>query len=733
MSTPASYPEGETTTEQVELELVVNAEGRVTEVRAISGPGRFRERAEAASQRWHFDPATREGVPVTARVRFVLTFEPPRPSSSAETNEETPPASSAHQTTSPNLEAQRGEHGKGAREESPEQEILVVGERQTLRTRLSRVDVRELPGAFGDAYRAIEVLPGVVPIASGVPYFYVRGAPPGNIGYFFDDIPVPLLYHFAAGPAVLHPAFVGNVDLYPGAYPARYGRFAGGIVAGEIAAPSYRVRGEASIRIVDSGAMLELPFADGRGSAMLAGRFSYTAALLSLISPDVNVGYWDYQGRVRYALTSRDSVEVLGFGSRDVVTEQERAFGRETTRTLVNLGFHRVALRWERALPRGRLRTGLLLGLDKTYAGDEGEIELTSRMIGARAEYERAVSESTSWRAGVDVLTQSYSQQLAIDVSEGSASAPSPADSSDAARFGFAQEHTDYVATLFAELTLNPTRNIQVVAGLRGDTFASEGQWRLGIDPRISARFTLGHGWTMKHGLGVAHQPPSFIAAIPGASPSLTGKLQRTIQHSVGVERALPAGIRASVTLFQNLFFDMTDYIGLVQQQTTVDREDNLRMGGRGFGAELLLQRSLAHSIGGFLSYTVLRSERYSGEFSGPTTTDRTHVLNLALSYDLGKNWRFGNRFMFYSGVPARVAYLEAARHPPRAPGFYRLDIRLQKRFWYGPERYWGLVLEVLNTTLHRETLDRSCNAFDCRDNPFGPVTIPSVGVEGAF
>ena len=43
------------------------------------------------------------------------------------------------------------------------------------RHRLSLAETRDLPGAFGDPFRAVEVLPGLVPVASGLPYFYVRG------------------------------------------------------------------------------------------------------------------------------------------------------------------------------------------------------------------------------------------------------------------------------------------------------------------------------------------------------------------------------------------------------------------------------------------------------------------------------------------------------------------------------------------------------------------------------
>ena len=102
---------------------------------------------------------------------------------------------------------------------------------------LTRDEVREIPGAFGDPFRAIEALPGVTPIVSGLPFFFVRGAPPGNVGYFLDGIRVPLLFHVGVGPSVIHPGLIDRVDLYPGGYPARFGRFAGGIVSGETLEP----------------------------------------------------------------------------------------------------------------------------------------------------------------------------------------------------------------------------------------------------------------------------------------------------------------------------------------------------------------------------------------------------------------------------------------------------------------------------------------------------------------
>ena len=742
ISTPISYPTQAHGEQEVVLELVISNEGSVTSALAISGDAPFADAALAASKSWSFEPAKRGARAIGAKIRFAVRFVPP-PEPAAPELEQAPAAADSSPKAPP---------------EAAMQEILVVGQKEPIKHTLGHADVHDMPGAFGDPYRAIEALPGVVPIASGLPYFYVRGAPPGNVGYFFDGIPVPYLYHFAAGPGVLSPAFIDHVDLYPGAYPARYGRFAGAIVAGEMAPPSYRLHGEATIRLIDSGATIEAPFASGRGSAMVGGRFSYTGAVLSLLVPEVSVNYWDYQARVRYELDSKNSVEVLSFGAGDFLSDTETQYrsaqrpdGSFTSeavrqeRTIVDVGFHRLDLRWDRRINDGNWRNALMLGVDRTGA-DNGSVTVRSQMIGLRSEYRQSLGKRSLLRAGGDALFESLAQTENIGQSRDDDGPPiePPGDNGppiangsndDGPNFGFSRARRDFTSGLWADLVLSVAPKLEITPGVRADLFVSGGRVALAFDPRISARYTLSKKLTVTHGLALVHQAPSFVVPVPGFKPSLEGGLQSAVQYSAGLSYSLPAGFESSLSVFQNAFFNMTDLISLVQLQSTTEKsEKDFRVTGHAYGLELMLRRSLSRRVGGFVSYTLSRSVRSADELEGPATTDRTHVLNVALSGDLGGNWRVGGRFLFYSGVPAHVAYIAAAKAPPRTPPFWRIDFKVQKR-WYikRPDVWWGLALEVLNTTLNKEVLNGDCNAFACKFESIGPVTIPSIGVEGAF
>ena len=111
-------------------------------------------------------------------------------------------------------------------------DVTVEGEREEkadAARRMGRREIREMPGVMNDPFRVIEISPGVTPIATGIPYFFVRGAPPGNLGTFYEGVSVPLLFHVGAGPSVLPAPLVDHVDLHLGPYPVSLGRVAGGV------------------------------------------------------------------------------------------------------------------------------------------------------------------------------------------------------------------------------------------------------------------------------------------------------------------------------------------------------------------------------------------------------------------------------------------------------------------------------------------------------------------------
>jgi TonB-dependent Receptor Plug Domain len=620
------------------------------------------------------------------------------------------------------------------------QEVTVRGDRRELGQETLRAgEIRQLPGAFGDAFRAIDAMPGVTPIASGFPYFFVRGAPPGNTGYFLDGVRVPLLFHIGVGPSVIHPGLLDRVDFLPGGYPARFGRFAGGIVTGETTPPATRSHGEANVRLFDAGALHETPFADGRGTVLAAARYGYPGLILPLIAPDTRLSYWDYQTRATFDLGPRDTVGVFVFGSHDALARRD---SRDVPfRTVLATDFHRLDARFDHAVgDSGRLRLAATLGIDKS--ADDSVDGARDTMVGLRMEYEDRLSEQVRLRAGADVTLDHY----AIDLGD-------PADASVIATQRLFPARDDLAMGARGDVVLRVAHGVEIVPGLRADVFTSNGPRvaRAAFDPRLATRNALGSKAALISTFGVSHQPGSFFVPVPGLQLGASDpKLQTSYQTSQGIEVRLPLDVTATGTLFLHDYLDLTDAtatcgsaIGDAVGSTDACQEARVR--GRTYGLEVLARRPLTRRVSVFVAYTLSRSTREAHPARGlsdlmttvPSEFDRTHVLSAAGALDLGRRWRAGARFYYYSGRPysLRVGGLPV---PPynseRLPDFWRIDLRLEKRWPVLDDGSIALVFEGLNVTLNKEAVGADCESASltpkCTVDYAGPLAIPSVGVE---
>jgi hypothetical protein len=607
-------------------------------------------------------------------------------------------------------------------------------------------EVRILPGAFGDSFRAVEMLPGVTPIASGVPYFFVRGAPPGNTGYFLDGIRVPALFHLGVGPSVIPPALIDKVDFHPGPYPARFGRFAGGIVAGELRPPEKRFHGQANVRVFDAGAVVEKPFADGRGVAMAGARYSYTGLLLPLFAPDTRLHYWDYQTRAHWDLKpGGDRIGVFAFGTFDTLKQRESGGAFDET---LGFTFHRVDLRFDRPLEKGNLRVAATVGYDRST---QQGLESSRWTTGMRMQLDRELSKSLRYRAGADVAFDAYGATSTNTQRESALTLFPP--------------RSDVTWGAYIDVALRATDRLEILPGLRADIYqsryAGQAPAIAAVDPRLMARLKATRDVTLVTGAGMAHQPPSSFVQLPGLDIGrLHEGLQQATQISQGVELSLPESIQASAAVFYSRFRGLTDASSTCAAPNALEDDATCaagRVGGQAYGLELSMRRSVGRFTG-MLAYTLSRSTRGQRRVFGEgplivSEFDRPHVFNLVLQVDLGAGWFAGGRYYAYSGRPYSRLF-ENQPVPPinaqRLEGFHRFDARLEKRWQLKNGLRLAFVAEMLNVLLEKEALGLDCkwelnqsglpqlNAAvsdknGCTPSYVGPLAIPSIGVEGSW
>jgi hypothetical protein len=291
---------------------------------------------------------------------------------------------------------------------------------------------------------------------------------------------------------------------------------------------------------------------------------------------------------------------------------------------------------------------------------------------------------------------------------------------------------------LWSELSLKPRRGFEIVPGFRLDASRSRGASYAFPEPRLSTRVRVVQKVAWLSGFGFTHQLPTYRVYVPGGQVGgLELGVQRAYQATQGFELALPAAMYGRATVFHSWL-----------------ETEELALTGRNYGLELFLRRDFAQRLGGFLSYTLSRTERTGGPSTFLSGFDRPHVVSAVLGYDLGRGFRVGGRAYYASGrhytitcpTPDCAAKSPAdagAGAPPderyvfegRVRGFFRLDVRFEKRWRFASGSFVACTFEWFNALLASETMSKYWDeqSGGIRTQTRSPLTLPSIGIEAGY
>jgi TonB family protein len=340
---PAHYPEQAlkdkvTAKVTVNLILELDANGRVQNATVPEPQGHgFDEAAASAASGLVFAPATRNGTPIAAKIKYSYAFEPPggritgkilRSANDAPIEGAmvivTDAAGPREVTTGPDgsyrvenvapgkvhvhVEAKHrkvedldedigpGEEASvvlrlepieeappppppGQAPDEPIEEVRVKGAkppREVTKRTISREEMALMPGTNGDALRSLQNLPGVARPPPFGGQLAVRGSAPQDTNYFVDGTNIPLIYHFGGLSSVLPTEVLDRIDFYPGSYSTQYGRGMGGIIDVAVRSPKDdgKVHGMAQVDLIDARVVAERSLGKG-WSFLVGGRRSY--------------------------------------------------------------------------------------------------------------------------------------------------------------------------------------------------------------------------------------------------------------------------------------------------------------------------------------------------------------------------------------------------------------------------------------------------------------------------
>lgn len=803
----------------VELQLTIDEQGVVTAVEVVLSPNAdIATFAEEAARKLVFSPATVDGkpVPVVLPFRYVLTPAPIADAGDApgsllvgrvmtkgtrdpiaaatvsaadagmvETDGDgrfslpLPPGVHQVLVQAPGHRAEQFEETIAADQRLevvyrivptslPAYQTTIEGQRdraEVARAHLSGPELREVPGTRGEPLRVVMLLPGVTSLASGLSYPIVRGFTPAATGFFLDGIRIPQLYHLGVGPSVIHPGFIDSIDFFPGNAPVRFGRLTGGAISVNPTKPADdRVHVDATIDALQAGAFVDTPI-DATGTKVsLAGRVSYTGWLLGLLAKaegaHVVADYWDYQARIEQPL-GKGNIRLLAFGSSDLVGERDTEGA-----VFVESVFHRYDVKGTYPLGPGTIEAGINAGWDRmgTWHDDangkqDGVFRMKRWLVSGRALYRVDLSPELQLKAGVDLERQDSGVELTNTIGP------------DASVF-LAPRAIGIFSGVFGELAWfhGP---LSLIGGVRLDNYlVAHGRDSVAFDPRLIGRYALNENLTLRAGAGLFHQAPTVLLALPVTDVAgLSDGLQEAWQFDVGADWKLPWwGLELSATAYYDPITRSVEKSlrQLVSGENTLDDQQVARK-GRSYGFELMLRLPPQGRFFGWITYSLMRSERERtwidfdtmgnpGQVQTamlPFAFDETHNVNLVAGVQLPWAIKASITFHFNTGRPengevsSRTAdlisgadghdtwLLRPLGKVDRLPPFVRLDARVSKTFRMDQVTL-ELFLDVLNASASNEVYGYQYgfdpNSGVPQKKPIqAPIILPTIGLRGVY
>lgn len=560
--------------------------------------------------------------------------------------------------------------------------------------------------ATDDPMRAVQALPGVVTGDDFQAEFSVRGSAFRHVGLVIDDTPSPLLLHAVRGRddtgslAMVNADLLDRASLLSGPHPQRHGEWLGATLEfGLRPGARDRARVHGTISGTSAALVLEGPLGQrAKGAWIFSIRKSYVDWLIRKLDPDIvsTIGFTDAQSKFVWDLTRRQQLQVVLTGGEAIYREPETSLAN---------GLHK-AVSVGALASAAWLYTGEALTLRQRASVSTSRFTNTGMLDQVQG---RGVTTTTMWRGdgsralgtrwllegGGQAARTTFDQTLTRFVRAGQLVRPTLSRVLSGSRD---------VVSVWGQTTIRGGRG-GLVVGARGvRPSAQHDPW---VTPWVLAEYRLG-SVTTRLSAGLSRQLPPVELDSTGSDVAI----ERARSLDASLELRLPGSFRAQVTGFHRQEHNILRPMGEERLSAGIYVPEAVfptgasRLDGTSRGVDVLLQRTTATGVSGWVAYTwaqTRHTDRVSHEqFDGDY--DQRHTVNVFLQHRFSPRAAVNAKLRLGSNVPVAgyftgdtaALFLGETRNQVRLPWYVRLDLRASRAVTVNGRRL-TLFAEVVN------------------------------------
>jgi len=577
--------------------------------------------------------------------------------------------------------------------------------------KLSALEIQRMPALMGevDVIKAIQFLPGVQSTSEGGSGFSVRGGSADQNLILLDDANMYNVSHMFGFFSVFNDDAVKSVELYKGNLPMKYGGRLSSLLNVETKDDSpEKIKGVGGIGLISSRLTLEGPLGKNT-SWLLSGRRSYADLFLKLSSdPDKRsetLYFYDLNAKISHRFSPADKVYVNLYNGMDNFHASYGSFkyGNSVVSTYWNHIFSENLFS-KLSLDYTRYQYSLQSSMQNAkvkWASDIYDMAL-------RWDIDHKVSDMIKLEYGLSSTFHQFDPALITR----------PGYPDYRMQRSYALEHSIYFG---ADQAIN--NHISLKYGLRATAFQNMGKasvysydknyevddttyYKRGkiyhtyvrYEPRFGAVYKIDDNSSVK--ANYAHN----VQFIQIANNSTSGspldlwfpaskniKPQQANLYSVGYFRNFNNNaIETSIEFYYKDMSNVIDFVDNAQLLLNDKLEGEVRTGnGKAYGMEIMLKKNVGR-LTGFINYTLSRTERTIPGINGGkrylAPTDKPNCVNIMLSYEASKKWRFSAGWVYATGTPTTYPTgrmeingeyfpIYSGRNTSRNKDYHRLDL----------------------------------------------------------
>lgn len=647
--------------------------------------------------------------------------------------------------------------------------------------------IRNTPTVLGEAdlLKTIQLMPGVQAGVEGFSGLYVRGGGPDQNLILLDGIPVYNADHLLGVFSIFAPEAVKKVTLFKSSFPARYGGRLSSIVDVRTNDGNMKhYHGTISIGTLTSKLHFEGPIIKNRTAFSISARSTHTAFLSGIFKTDnesYNYYFYDLNAKVNHKFNDRSRVFLSFYHGKDhyhfnidenyqYTAENENAYNRVyKDKNSLNWGNTIVAGRWNYVFSNKLFSNTTIAFNSYRMILNSNNHETRSSSVPYVYQYDsqyRSGIRDWSYRTdfdytpvpshhikfGMEYLYHTFRPETTVSKIK---ETEGDKIEQDTLYHNLSNSHLKgHEVSLYAEDNFDIGSRLSINAGIHFSLFHTQGKNYFSAQPRLSARYQLNQGFSVKASFSQMAQYVHLLSSTPLAMPTdLWVPITKNIrpmysnQYSVGGYYNGLTNWEFSLEGYYKQMRNVLEYQdGVSFLGTSTNWEEKVEMGkGRSMGIEFMAQKITGKTTG-WISYTLSRSDRQfkDGTINNgerfPYKYDRRHSINFCINHKFSNRIDIGASWIFSSGGAATIPEQQTVilkpdgsiehtgyishRNNYRLPASHRLNlgINFHKQTKHGT-RTWNISLynayNAMNPTLVYATQRPEENRYYYNDGTY--------------